>query len=89
MRIKVQNIPSHIYHTLDFNRLKKLTSDALHFEIRYEVVKEDQAIVSTGAKFEALSIEFKGFLKKYAVEGLDKSKVKELGIKYLMDVGAE
>ncbi len=89
VRIKVQNIPSHIYHTLDFNRLKKLTSDALHFEIRYEVVKEDQAIVSTGAKFEALSIEFKGFLKKYAVEGLDKSKVKELGIKYLMDVGAE
>jgi DNA repair exonuclease SbcCD nuclease subunit len=89
VRIKVQNIPSHIYHTLDFNRLKKLTSDALHFEIRYEVVKEDQAIVATGAKFEALSIEFKGFLKKYAVEGLDKSKVKKLGLEYLMNVGAE
>lgn len=89
VRIKVLNIPSHIYHTLDFNRLKKLTSEALHFEIRYEVKKDDQAIVATGAKFEALSIEFKGFLKKYAVEGLDKAKVQELGIKYLMDVGAE
>jgi len=89
VRIKVQNIPSHIYHNLDFNRLKKLTSDALHFEIRYEVVKDDQAIVATGAKFEALSTEFEGFLKKYAVEGLDKGKVKELGLKYLMNVGAE
>ncbi len=89
VRIKVLNIPSHIYHTLDFNLLKKLTSEALHFEIRYEVKKDDQAIMATGAKFEALSIEFGEFLKKYAVEGLDKSKVKELGIKYLMDVGAE
>jgi DNA repair exonuclease SbcCD nuclease subunit len=89
VRVKVQNIPSYIYHNLDFNKLKKLTSEALHFEIRYEVIKDDQAIVATGAKFEALSKEYKGFLEKFAIEGLNKKKVRELGIKYLMNVGAE
>jgi DNA repair exonuclease SbcCD nuclease subunit len=89
VRIKVQNIPSHIYHTLDFSRLKKLTSEALHFEIRYEVAKEDQAIVATGAKFEALSIEFKGFLEKFAIEGLKKAEIGKLGLKYLLQVGSD
>jgi DNA repair exonuclease SbcCD nuclease subunit len=84
IRLKVQNMPVEIYRSLDFNQLRKLTADALQFEIQYEVTKEELGVQTSGLKFEQLSTEFNTFIKNEAIEGLDKKKLAELGIEYLV-----
>jgi len=86
IRIKIQNLPMHVYRTLDFNKYRKLTADALHFEIQYEVTKEELGAAAAGVKFEVLGTEFKNFYANEAIEGLNKDRLCELGLEYLTKV---
>jgi DNA repair exonuclease SbcCD nuclease subunit len=83
IRLKVQNLPVETYKTLDFNLFRKLTGEALHFEIQYEVAKDDGTASAPSVKFEHLSTEFSEFIANEAIEGLDKDRLAELGLKYL------
>ncbi|MHC1573115.1 MAG: metallophosphoesterase family protein, partial [Candidatus Syntropharchaeales archaeon] len=38
IRLKVKNIPFSVYNTIEFDEIKRLTSDAVHFEIKWDVV---------------------------------------------------
>lgn len=87
IRLKIQNLPISAYNTLDFNRYRKLTSEALHFELQYEVTKETESASAAGVKFDILSNEFKEFLSQEAVEGLDKNRLLEMGIDFLIRSG--
>jgi DNA repair exonuclease SbcCD nuclease subunit len=83
LRLKVQNIPMEVYKTLDFNQFRKLTADALYFEIKYEVTKDEGGSQTTELKFDILGNEFKTFIANEPVEGLDKEKLSELALEYL------
>ncbi|WP_455392314.1 metallophosphoesterase family protein [[Eubacterium] cellulosolvens] len=85
LRLKVQNLPVEVYQSLDFNQLRKLTAEALNFEIQYEVTKADQGVQAPSIKFKMLGTEFKEFLANEAIEGLDKARLYELGLEYLTD----
>ena len=87
LRLKVQNLPVEVYQSLDFNQLRKLTSEALNFEIQYEVTKADAGVQAPSVKFEMLGTEFKEFLASEAIEGLDKDRIYELGLEYLTGAG--
>lgn len=84
--LKIRQIPISIYNSLDFNKIKKLSSDATHFEIKYEILKDEKSIHFSG-KFDSIQNEFENYLKNYSIEGMDKEKIKEYGIKYLSIVG--
>jgi hypothetical protein len=87
LKIKVQNLPMEVYRALDFNQFRKLTADALHFQIQYEVTREELGAQAAGVKFEVLSTEFNEFFTKEPIEGLDKDRLYELGLEYLISVG--
>lgn len=85
VRLRILNIPSHIYPSIDFNAIRRMSSESLNFEIKYEVRREEQSVVS-GHSFSSLSIEFKEFIEKYSVEGLNKGRLRELGLDYIRRV---
>jgi hypothetical protein len=76
----------HVYRSLAFNKYRKLTADALHFEIQYEVTKEELGATAAGVKFEVLGTEFKNFYATEAIEGLNKDRLCTLGLEYLTKV---
>lgn len=83
IRLKVQNLPIEVYQALDFNQLRKLTGEALNFEIQYEVTRADAGVQAPSVKFEVLGTEFKQFLASEPIEGLDKDRIYQLGLEYL------
>jgi DNA repair exonuclease SbcCD nuclease subunit len=89
LRLKIKNLPIEVYKTLDFNQFRKLTAPALHFEIQYDVTRDDSEVSAPDVRFEVLGNEFKTFLAGEAVEGLDKDELISMGIDYLTRAGAD
>ena len=85
LRLKVLNLPVDVYKTLDFNQFRKLTAEALHFEIKYQVTKESEAVQAPSIKFELLGNEFKEFLANEVVEDLEKDRLCKMGLEFLTD----
>ncbi len=84
LRLKVLDIPVHVYHGLDFEELKRLTRTAVHFEIKYEFQHDEHALDAEHPTFRSLHTEFEHFMEHYAVgKGLDKNRLKELGLAYM------
>jgi DNA repair exonuclease SbcCD nuclease subunit len=84
IRIKIENISSAEFHSLDFSRIRKTAKDALHFEQINNVLNEDLVYSQgTSPKIDKLSIEFSEFIKNQPVEALDKDKLKEMGLEYI------
>ncbi len=89
IRLKIKNLPMEVYKSLDFNQFRKLTATALHFELQYEVTRDDAEVQAPDIKFEVIGNEFKSFISNEAIENLDKHKLTTLGMDYLMKVGAD
>jgi len=89
LRLKIKNLPMEVYKSLDFNQFRKLTANALHFELQYEVTRDNSVVQAPDIKFEVLGNEFKSFLSNLAVEGLDKERLTVLGVDYLTRAGAD
>ncbi|RJS85029.1 exonuclease SbcCD subunit D [Methanophagales archaeon] len=86
VRLKVQDIPTHVYHSLDFDRFKRLTRSAVHFEIKYEFHSDSELHYAKHPTFQSLHSEFEKFIGSYTV-GLqvDRAKLKELGMHYMRE----
>lgn len=84
VRLKVANIPEHIYNSLDFRKVAELKSKAFHFDLRFERKEEEAKGQSTKTSIGKLNVEFEQFLKQVAVENLKKDRLLELGLKYLL-----
>jgi len=83
-RLKVQDIPLHVYHSLDFDELKQLTKSAVHFEIKYEFQKDNELLSAERPTFRSLHSEFEHFIRTYTVGAhIDKTRLKELGLNYM------
>jgi predicted phosphodiesterase len=84
-RLKVKDIPPHVYHGLDFRRLKELAAPALHFDMRYALSRGGAEVQSRAISFENLNTEFNSFMSNQPVEGLDKERLKGTGLRYLAE----
>jgi DNA repair protein SbcD/Mre11 len=88
VRLKVTGIPPHVYNSLDFRAIVELKSKAFYFDLRLEKVENSRGVSQYGParpSIGKLNLEFEEYLKNIAIEGLDKDKLKELGLKYLTE----
>jgi exonuclease SbcD len=85
VRLKIVNIPQHVYNSLDFRKIAELKSKAFHFDLRFERTKEGGKTFTTETAISKLPLEFKQYLKQAVVENLDKDKLLELGLRYLSE----
>ncbi len=84
VRLKVQDIPLHVYHSLDFDELKRLTKSAVHFEIKYEFQSDNELLSAEHPAFRSLHSEFEQFIRKYTIGAhINKTRLKELGLRYM------
>jgi len=83
VRLKVTDIPEHVYNSLDFRRIAELKSRAFHFDLKFERKEEEARDQSAGTSIGKLNTEFQQFLKQAPVENLNKDKLLELGLRYL------
>ncbi len=83
VRLKVKEIPEHIYKSMDFREIAELKSRAFHFDLRFERKEEEGKSQATKTSIGKLNLEFENFLNQIPVENLQKDKLLELGLKYL------
>jgi len=86
-RVTLDDIPAHIYRSLDFNDIRKMSNDAIHFEIKANVVKDGEIKQQASSKIDALTNEFKQFLEANDIE--EKETLIELGIGYIEKIEAQ
>jgi exonuclease SbcD len=82
-RLKIINIPQHVYNSLDFRKIAELKSKAFHFDLRFEKKDEEEKAFTAEATISKLPLEFEQYLKQRVVENLNKNRLLELGLKYL------
>ena len=83
VRLKVTDIPEHVYNSLDFRRIAELKSRAFHFGLKFERKEEEARDQSTKTSIGKLNMEFQQFLKQAPIENLKRERLLELGLKYL------
>jgi exonuclease SbcD len=82
-RLKIVNIPQHVYNSLDFRKITELKSKAFHFDLKFERKDEREKVFTTETTISKLPLEFEQYLKQAVVEKLNKDRLLELGLKYL------
>ncbi len=85
-RITLDDIPTHVYRSLNFGEIKKISSQAIHYEIKANVNNQRETSPTTTSKIDALAIEFKQFLEKQNLR--EKETLLELGIGYIDKIEA-
>jgi len=83
-RIKLENIPSHIYRSIDFNNIRKQCNGAVHFEIKSNIVKEGDQRISENYIIESISSEFKKYINNQEI--IYKDFLLKLGLDYIQKV---
>jgi exonuclease SbcD len=83
VRLRVKDIPEHVYGSLDFRRVAELKSKAFHFDLRFERKEDKGEAQSSKTSIGKLNVEFEQFLSQVAVENMKKERLLELGLKYL------
>jgi DNA repair protein SbcD/Mre11 len=87
IRITLDDIPSTVYRNLDHNEIRKLTNDAIHYEIKANIAKKEAGEKrESSSKIDALVNEFVKFLETQKIEDLE--TIKELGIEYIEKIQA-
>jgi DNA repair exonuclease SbcCD nuclease subunit len=85
-RITLEDIPAQIYRGLDFNEIRRLGSNAVHYEIKANVTKEGETQQTTTSRIDALVNEFKQFLESQDIQ--EKKTLLELGLGYIEKIEA-
>jgi exonuclease SbcD len=88
VRLKVTGIPPHVYNSIDFRAIAELKSKAFYFDLRLEKIENSRCVSQYGLtkpSIGKLNLEFEEYLRNIAIEGLDKQRLKELGLKYLTE----
>ena len=85
-RIVLEDISPEIYRGLDFSEIRKLSNDAIHYEIKANISKDESIKTGGGSKIDALAREFKLFLDSQDVK--EKETLLELGLGYIEKIEA-
>jgi exonuclease SbcD len=83
VRLNVLDVKPSLYRSLDFKRIHQLAADALYLEPRFHLLDDEFSMQSTSTSITALDQEFVAFLERYPVTGVDKERVRNLGLQYL------
>jgi hypothetical protein len=83
-RIILDGIPSSIYRGIDFSTIREQSSEAVHYEIKANVIKEGEAKASETSKIDALANEFEVFLRKQSIE--EKETLLKIGLEYIQKI---
>ncbi|MHC1565919.1 MAG: metallophosphoesterase family protein [Candidatus Syntropharchaeales archaeon] len=90
IRLKVKNIPFSVNNTIEFDEIKRLTSDAVHFEIKWDVVREDGGTYSSSISFRSIKDEFERYIQGYDLEDEAlKATLHDMGLRVLESVSGE
>ncbi len=81
IRIRLDNIPSHIQRSIDVHQLQDLCKSAVHFEIKTSAIKTSGATLGEGYTMTSLAHEFERFLSTRELP--DKEMIKKLGLEYI------
>ncbi len=85
MRLTLLDLPHHVYSSLDFREIDRMTSDALYCEKRYLKGDETDGAVGT-SEIGSLRDEFTSFMEKQEIDDdSTQKKLEGLGMKYLED----
>jgi DNA repair exonuclease SbcCD nuclease subunit len=84
VRLKVIDIDSYVYNSLNFRMISELKSKAFHFDLKFEKKEEEKQIFPDRTSIGRLEKEFSEYLQSIQVEKLDKEKLKDLGMRYLI-----
>ena len=85
-RITLDGIPNNIFRSLDFEEIKKVSNNAVHFEIKANVSDLEKIKSTSSSKLDALTNEFKQFLDTQDIE--EKETILDLGIGYIEKIQA-
>ena len=85
-RITLDDIPAHIYRGLDFNEIRKLGRESVHYEIKADIIKDEQEKKSNSSKIDALVNEFTQYIEQTKID--DKKTIIDLGIGYIEKIEA-
>ena len=80
-RIMLNDIPSHVYRGLDFHEIKKLSNEAIHYEIKVNAVKEGELSTKFNSKIDSLTNEYKQFIESQNLK--EKDTLLKLGLNYI------
>ena len=83
-RIILDGIPSNVYRGIDFSTIREQSSEAVHYEIKANVIKEGDAKASETSKIDALANEFEVFLRKQSIE--EKETLLKIGLEYIQKI---
>jgi DNA repair exonuclease SbcCD nuclease subunit len=81
IRIRLENIPSHVQRGIDFQQLRTLSKTAVHFEIKSTSIKADETSLSEGYKMKSIADEFEKFLNTQPFS--EKEMLLKLGLYYI------
>jgi hypothetical protein len=87
-RLRVTALPAHVYAALDFERVKKLTAGALHFDLQPEIVRATADGRQATPTLGALGDEFEAFLDQRALQGADRDGLAREARALLSEAGA-
>jgi DNA repair exonuclease SbcCD nuclease subunit len=85
-RITLDDIPTHVYRGIDFREIRKLGSEAIHYEIKANVIKDGESKKASSSKINALTNEFKQFIEGQDLK--EKDTILDLGIGYIEKIEA-
>ncbi len=83
VRLKVNNLLPSVYKTIDFRHLRELSSEAVHFEPKFEITQDRVSVQGGSLVLNSIEQEFVSFLERYPVEKVNKDVVREKGIGYI------
>ena len=85
VRLRVRRLPRHVHAALDLPRIRRAGEEALHCEVRYELV-HDRGPQEPGAEaIGPLGEEFERFLAQAPLDGLDRERVRAKGLGVLRE----
>jgi exonuclease SbcD len=83
IRIKLTDIPDATYRSLPFDRIADLKNEAFSLDVRFEKEEKPEENLYADLNLGRLDQAFEKFLGAKVVEGLDKEKLKSLGLDFL------
>ncbi len=81
VRLTFENLPMHVYKSIDFHRIREEAREAFHFEVKTTTLGNTMEQLDGGTKIDVLSEEFRRYLAAQRIQ--DKEELLKLGLSYL------
>ncbi len=84
IRVVLRDISRPEYRSLDFHAIRSAASEALHFDLSYDMAEAEQELIRQG-RLGSLAEEWKQYMSNVAIED-DKEELRDLALSYLAEV---